>query len=222
MSSSDRDHVVPLAIATDQEDKTPPPSHPPLRPNSHRRPRRRRVLCCAAATIAVFAVIVAILVTVTFTVYKVKDPVMTMNSVSVKNLNVSNLLSANLTLLADVSVKNPNAAPFRFGPSTTALFYRANQVGQALGPPGIARAHGTVRMNVSVDVMAGRVLGDSGFAGDLTAGEVGVATSTRVGGRVRLFGVIKRHVDLEMNCSFAIDVSSVSIRNQSCWQHVWL
>uniref|UniRef100_A0A6V7QUU5 Late embryogenesis abundant protein LEA-2 subgroup domain-containing protein n=1 Tax=Ananas comosus var. bracteatus TaxID=296719 RepID=A0A6V7QUU5_ANACO len=87
-----------------------------------------------AAAAAVAIIIIAL------TVYKVREPVMTMNSVAVRNLDLqasssAGILAANITVAADVSVKNPNAATFELGPSATAVYYRGRAVARR-GPAG--------------------------------------------------------------------------------------
>ncbi|THU57405.1 hypothetical protein C4D60_Mb03t03180 [Musa balbisiana] len=127
-----------------------------------------------------------------------------------------------MTVVADVSVKNPNAASVRFGASTTAIYYRAREMGVAYGPPGTARARRTFRINVTVDVIADRILGDANLFDDLAAGSIAVTTATKVGGRVRVLGVFKHHVDVMMNCSITMAVANQSIVGQNCNQKVRL
>ncbi|XP_010916767.1 late embryogenesis abundant protein At1g64065 [Elaeis guineensis] len=224
--SAEQEHITPLATAAvdhPTSDEKDPSITTPTPPSSRRRRRRRCLICCGSCT-ALVVVIAIVLVIITVTVYKVKEPVMTMNSVSIKNLNLSlgSSLNINMTVVADVSVKNPNAAFFRFGESTTALYYRAREVGVAYGPPGTAGARKTFRINVTIDVMADRLLSDPSVIGDLAAGKLDVTTSTKVGGRAKIFLIIKRHVDVMMNCSMTMAVSNQSILAQSCNQRVWL
>ncbi|XP_040377308.1 uncharacterized protein LOC121053641 [Oryza brachyantha] len=197
------------------------------------KPRARRLrvalLACGIASAAVAAVLLA----VTLTVFRVREPVMTMNAISVKGFGGAAAAAPTpggggsppllLTVVADVSVKNPNAASLRYRGSETAVYYRAARVGGAEGPPGTARARRTVRLNVTVDVAVGALLGDPGFLGDVAAGAVAVTTATTVRGRVAVLGgVVRRRVVLEMNCTATIAVADMSIRNQSCLHRVWL
>ncbi|XP_062221195.1 uncharacterized protein LOC133920607 [Phragmites australis] len=186
------------------------------------------LLACSIASIVIAVTMLA----VTLTVYRVREPVMTMNSISLKDLGAAGppgglalvpSSSPRLTVVADVSVKNPNAASLRYGPTETSVYYGAQRVGEAAGPPGTARARRTVRLNVTVDVAVGALLGDPGFLGDVAAGAVAVTTATRVRGRVAVLGgVVHRRVVLEMNCTATIAIADMSIRNQSCLQRVWL
>ncbi|KAL6629446.1 hypothetical protein ACP70R_029211 [Stipagrostis hirtigluma subsp. patula] len=188
-------------------------------------PRLRCVLLAFGVASILMA---ATVITVTLTVYRVREPVMTMNAISLVDLGAAASPSPSpppprLTVVADVSVKNPNAASLRYGPTETSVYYRARPVGEAVGPPGTALARRTVRLNVTVAVAVGALLGDPGFLRDLAAGAVAVTTATRVRGRVAVLGgVVRRRVVLEMNCTATIAVADMSIRDQSCLQRVWL
>ncbi|KAL6889037.1 hypothetical protein ACP4OV_010063 [Aristida adscensionis] len=177
-------------------------------------PRLRCVLlACGVAGILVAATLIA----VALTVFRVREPVMTMNAISVKDIGSS----ARVTVVADVSVTNPNAASLRYGPTETTVWYRARAVGGAAGPGGTARARRTARVKVTVEVAVGALLGDPAFLRDVAAGAVAVTTATRVRGRVAVLGgAVRRRVVLEMNCSATIAVADMSIRDQTCLQRV--
>ena len=90
---------------------------------------------------------------------------MTMNAIALKDLDVASSWPAPwLTLVVDVSVTNPNTASLRYRRSETWVYYRSWRVGEAVGPPGPAPAHGTVRLNVTVGVSVGALLDSPGKA----------------------------------------------------------
>lgn len=196
------------------------------------RPPFLRLRCVLISCGIISVLIAAALLAVALTVYRVREPVMTMNAISLKDPGAAAAAGSSsttpplltLTVMADVSVKNPNAASLRYGATETSVYYRARQVGEALGPPGTAPARRTVRLNVTVDVAVGALLGDPAFLEDVVAaGAVAVATATRVRGRVAVLGgLVHRRVVLEMNCTATVAVADMSISDQRCLQHVWL
>ena len=120
---------------------------------------------CPLASLLLLAIVIIVLI---FTVFRVKDPVITMNSIKITKLQLVNTMSqqpgANMSLVADVSVKNPNVASFRYSNTTTSLYYHGVIVGEARGPPGRAKARRTLRMNVTIDVITDRVVSSPDFA----------------------------------------------------------
>ncbi|KAL2251780.1 UNVERIFIED_CONTAM: hypothetical protein Sindi_2300300 [Sesamum indicum] len=187
--------------------------------------RRRWVKCCGCigAVVLVQAIVVVILI---FTVFKVKDPIIRMNGVTVERLELINGTTtpqpgSNMTLNADVSVKNPNYASFKYQNTTTALFYRGTEIGEARGPPGRAKARRTMRMNITVDVMTDRILSQPDLSSDINSGLIAISSYTRVGGRVKMF-IIKKHVTVTMNCTITINATSQAIQQQKCKRKVKL
>ncbi|KAH9300665.1 hypothetical protein KI387_012248, partial [Taxus chinensis] len=131
-----------------------------------RRRRRRRVFCCCVTSIAIIVALVIIGVILAVTVFKVRDPKVTVNSVSLKHfsfkMDVLGLdIDLNVTLDMNLSVKNPNKASFKFGNSTTQLFYRGVNCGQALIPSGKVGADRTIKMNVTVTINGENLVSNS-------------------------------------------------------------
>ncbi|KAJ4770143.1 hypothetical protein LUZ62_040073 [Rhynchospora pubera] len=217
--SPNRDQIAPLAMAVAPDSTISTKSPQKTKPIHN---RHKLILCFGTCGILITAIFI-ILLTIGLTLYKVKEPIMTMNSITLENLSSSSTSSSlNMSVVADVSVKNPNAASYRYGSSLTSVYYNEILVGQAKAPPGVAQARRTVRLNVTVDLMVSQLINDAQFTQDLVTGDVRFKSSTLVGGKVKVFGMVPHHVDVMMNCSLTVDVSTLSLRNQSCWQHVWL
>lgn len=218
-----KEQVKPLAPAshrqyfTDDNDAVFPP-------DSKKQRHRKYVQCCGciAALMLIQAVVILVLI---FTVFRIKDPKLKMNSVRISGLdstNLSNLTAlTNITVTADVSIKNPNVAAFKFSNvTTTTVYYGGVEVGEGRNPPGVAAAQRTLRLNVTVELAVGKLLGVARLVRDLRFGELNVSAYTKVGGRVKILGLFKKHVVVKMNCTMSVNVTSREIGDQSCWQRV--
>ncbi|PHT96592.1 hypothetical protein BC332_34482 [Capsicum chinense] len=164
-------------------------------------------------------------------VFKVKDPIITMNGVTVEKLDLVNTggtilpmpkPGSNMTIKADVSVKNPNFASFRYSNTTTTISYHDTVVGEARGPSGKSKARGTTRINVTIDIITDKIVSHPGLQNDITTGLLTMNSYTRVGGRVKLLNMIKKHVIVKMNCSITVNITSQSIQDQKCSKKVKL
>lgn len=208
-----REQVKPLAPAsnrhfTDENAAVFPPE------DSKKQRHRKYIQCCGciAALMLIQSLVLLILI---FTVLRIKDPKIKMNSVKIKGLDSSNL--NNITVTADVSVKNPNVAAFRFSNvTTTTVYYSGVEVGEGRNPAGVAPAKRTVRMNVTVELEVGKLLGVERLSSDLRNGELNFSSYTSVRGRVKILGVFKKSVVVRMNCTMSVNVTSREIRGQSC------
>ncbi|GAB2301589.1 hypothetical protein Dimus_035601 [Dionaea muscipula] len=191
-----------------------------------RRRRRRGCIKCCGCSLAVATVVILIIIILAFTVFRVKEPKITLNRVRIQGLDVNfSKPQVNLTLEAEVSIKNPNAASFKFRNSTTSVSYDGVIVGEVQSPPGLARAMKTLRMNITVDVIVDNLLLSSPvslLSDALGSGSLPFDTFTKISGRVRLINVIKKHVVITMNCSVTVNVKTSDVQEQQCIHHVSL
>lgn len=196
----------------------------PLDFDASKRRKRRRRLCGCCISCGVFVIVLAIIiVALALTVFKTKDPKITLNSVAIDDIDSKVDLSAlaihlNLTLTADVSIKNTNkAASFKHGNSTTLMIYQGKTVGQAVMPAGKLEADKTARMNVSVTVFLDAFVSSaSELIGNRFAGSLNMSTRTQMAGRVTVLRLIKKHVTVLALCDITVDVSSMSTEVQKC------
>ncbi|KAF6154553.1 hypothetical protein GIB67_027826 [Kingdonia uniflora] len=160
---------------------------------------RRCIKCCGCCT-ALIVILAVVIIVLTFTLFQVKNPDIKMNSFTITNikLNGSSLdPTVNITMIADISVKNPNIASFIYKNSTTILYYRGNTVGEVQIPQGQSKARRTQRMNVTGELITAKLISDSNLANDVDSGLLGMSTYTRIGGRDDLAKVY--HSDKEIN-----------------------
>lgn len=79
--------------------------------------RQRKYIKWCGCLLGVIIVVVVVVVTLIFTIFKVREPEITMNGVMVDNLGLINGTmpgpGMNMSLTADISVKNPNYSSFR-------------------------------------------------------------------------------------------------------------
>ncbi|MBA0682071.1 hypothetical protein Goari_023823, partial [Gossypium aridum] len=160
-----------------------------------RKRRKRRNICFGAIALLVFIII--LITILAFTVFKAKRPVTTVDSVSLSDLNFSVDLARfrvllNATLDVDLSIKNPNKVGFKYRDSNAQLNYRGQQIGEAPIPAGKISADQTVPMNLTLTVMADRLIYNSRFFSDVaTGGILPLYAVTRISGKVNVMNLFK-------------------------------
>ncbi|KAE8679535.1 desiccation protectant protein Lea14-like protein [Hibiscus syriacus] len=184
----------------------------------------KKFIKCLGSIAALTTVLAAVVITLIFTVLRVKDPTIEMNGITVTNLELINGTTpkpgSNITVRADVSVKNPNIASFKYRNTTTTLYYYGKVVGNARGPAGRAKPRRTVRMNITIDIIMDRLLASPNLMSDASSGTLTMSSYSRIGGRVNMLNIIKRHVTVKMNCSMTVDIFSQAIQAQKCKRKV--
>ncbi|KAI3407387.1 LEA_2 domain-containing protein [Psidium guajava] len=187
--------------------------------SSHFRLRQPSCLKCCGITGALFLILAVVALALVFTVFHVKDPIVSMKRIQIPQLAqlVSNGTApsgANITAVVDVSVKNPNAASFRYGNSTTELYYGGEVVGEGRIPAGKAAARRTQSVNVTVEVVPARIAKAARLSSDLAAGNLTMESSTRIDGRVKILKIIRKHVVVTLNCTITYVIASQEIEEK--------
>uniref|UniRef100_A0A2P2MQY5 Late embryogenesis abundant protein LEA-2 subgroup domain-containing protein n=1 Tax=Rhizophora mucronata TaxID=61149 RepID=A0A2P2MQY5_RHIMU len=184
--------------------------------------KRRRRNICLGVTVAVILVVVLVVVILAFTVFKAKRPVTTVDSVSLKNLQMSVdvarlVVNLNLTLDVDLSIKNPNKVSIKYTNSSASLNYRGKQVGEVPIPAGKISADKTQPMNLTVNFMASQLFSDRQFFSDVvTTGVLPLNAFTRISGKVRILKMFRVRVISRVSCDITVLLSNQTIGQQNC------
>ncbi|XP_038882665.1 uncharacterized protein LOC120073854 [Benincasa hispida] len=185
---------------------------------------RRRRNTCIGISIATVVLLVVLIVILAFTVFKAKRPITAINSVTLADLDVSlNLarvsVDINVTLIADVAITNPNKVGFSYSNSTAFLNYRGELVGEAPITAGRIDAGQRKEMNITLTIMADRLLKTTTVFSDVVAGTMPLNTYTRISGKVRILGIFNIHVVSTTSCDFNVSISERKVGDQQCNYH---
>jgi LEA14-like dessication related protein len=165
---------------------------------------------CGCIT-AILLLFIVILIVLAFTVYNVKEPEVRMNGVTLISGNFSGT-SNNVTIFADMSVKNTNSFTFRYGVVNTSVFYNGIEIGEGINPPGKAKAQRTSRFNVSLSINPQKLVDNQAWIIDIRDHQgLNFSTYTRMSGKVKILNMFKRKVGVELNCTSQYNVSSQAI-----------
>lgn len=186
--------------------------------------RQKKFIKCCGCITAIVLIQAVVIIILAFTVFRVKEPKIVMNKITVTELQLVNGTTpkpgSNISLTADVSVKNPNVASFKYSNTTTTLFYHGTVVGEARGPPGRAKARRTMRMNITVDIITDMLTTNPNLKADVASGLLTMSSYSRIPGRVNMMNIVKKHVVVKMNCTMTVNISSQAIQDQKCKRKV--
>uniref|UniRef100_A0A5B7BSR5 Putative Harpin-induced 1 n=1 Tax=Davidia involucrata TaxID=16924 RepID=A0A5B7BSR5_DAVIN len=189
-------------------------------PHDHTGIRRRRRNICFVVIAVILAVALLILI-LALTVFKAKTPVTTVNSVALKDLDFSLdivrlRVHLNVTLDVNISVKNKNKVGFKYTNSSALLKYRGQVVGEVPLPARKIAADRTLPMNLTLTVLADRLLSNPNVYSDVSSGTLPLTTSTRLSGKVYILKLFKFHVVSYTSCELTINVMSRTVDDQRC------
>ncbi|KAJ4704181.1 Late embryogenesis abundant protein [Melia azedarach] len=179
--------------------------------------RKRNI--CIGVTLTIVGIVLLIVI-LALTVFKARRPVMNINSVSLEDLDVSldmarMRVNLNVTLDVSLSIRNPNKVGFKYKNSSAFINYRGDVVGDVPIPAGRISADKTSGMNLTVTLLADRLLGNSQLFPDVMGGSLPLSTKAKISGKVNILG-IKIKVTSTSTCAVTVFISNRTISDQSC------
>ncbi|KAL3844468.1 hypothetical protein ACJIZ3_001871 [Penstemon smallii] len=192
-------------------------------PHIHKPPTGRTNLasCIVATIFLIFLIIIASILY--FTIFKPKDPKITVNAVTLPSFSVINS-SVNFTFSQYVTVTNPNRAVFTHYDSSLQLLHAGNQVGFMFIPAGKIAAGRTQFMAATFSVrsfplsLSGQpqsVVTD-GINGFRVGPSMEVESRIQLAGRVRVLHFFTHHVEAKSDCRVAVAVGDGSVLGFHC------
>lgn len=181
--------------------------------------RRKKRLKCLAYLVAFIAFQSVILLIFGLTIMKVRTPKFRVRSATFDTFDVATLdtnPSFNIRMIADLGIKNANFGKYKYQNSTVVFFYRGTRVGEAVVARASAKARGTRRFVVAVD------LSSAGVPVEVLANEfrngavIPLRGESRLRGKVEIMKVMKKNKSTNMNCTMDINISSRQLQNLLC------
>jgi len=94
-------------------------------------------------------------------------------------------------------------------------------LGEGTSPPGKAKARRTVRLNVTMEIMAKKLLGIPSLESDLRDKALNISSYTRIDGKVKILNLFMKKVVVELNCTIQYNTTSGLVSNgDNCLKRV--
>lgn len=178
--------------------------------------------CIVGTLFLVFVVI--ILLILFFSLFKAKDPKITVDSVQVPNFHVSDFpdpanVTVNFTITVYLTLKNPNRASFNYYDSSLQLNYEGDQIGFMFIPAGKVSAQRSQFMGITLPVepFSATFAPDyDPLAGNNPNRILPIETKIRMAGRVRVLHVFTHHAQAFSDCAIRVAVDEGSLRSFHC------
>ncbi|CAK9133776.1 unnamed protein product [Ilex paraguariensis] len=210
----------------DQQQQTyPPPQVNPYGRNDeelasvsaadHRRKKRTKCFIYIAA-LTVFQI--GMILLFSLTVMKVRAPKFRIRSATFGSFDAPlTNPSFNISMIAELGVKNTNFRNYKYSNSTIDFFYKDTKVGETVIPKANAKARSTRKFNVIVGLSSANLPSNSQLGSDLGSGSLPLRSESRLRGEVELMKVlVKSKKSSRMDCTMVIDISRRELQNVVC------
>ncbi|TMW83329.1 hypothetical protein EJD97_002073 [Solanum chilense] len=120
--------------------------------------------------------------------------------------------SFNITMNAELSVKNDNFGPYNYKNSTIYFYYNDVSIGEAFIYKDKAGFKSTKKFNVIVNFSSK----ESKLRNDFNSGTLILTSKSKLEGKVKLIFFMKKKKSTEMNCSIIIGLAGKAVRDIRC------
>ncbi|KAL4620162.1 hypothetical protein ACB092_06G133800 [Castanea dentata] len=167
----------------------------------------KKKLCCGVTSIFIVIIVIVIL-TLAFTIFKPRDPIITLYPGS--NIEVTSFLNPtkNITLDSIITIENPNYGVFRYKNTTSSVTFRGKVVGEAPIMDIYVPPHKKRNMTSPVAIMPVRLIQDPHFWIDVAAGTLNLTSTVLMSGKVIAMNIFKRPATLYNSCNITVFILS--------------
>ncbi|GLU05872.1 hypothetical protein SLE2022_229490 [Rubroshorea leprosula] len=186
--------------------------------NIPKKPRQKKSSKFPVCLLAGIVIICAVVLTFASIVLRPRNPDVKISSVAVKKLvhGTSSSPFFNITLVAEITVKNTNFGNFKFQNTTGSIYYGSEVVGNLSIPEGRAGARAEEKINVTADVKYHGGSGMKNLSSDINLGLLELNSVAKLSGRVRLLKIMEKTRTQEMNCIIILDLNRDTVDNLAC------
>lgn len=184
----------------------------------------RGLKICCGVTVLLFIIVIAVLVALSLTVLKPKQPQVTPLPVSLEKFELVQGLPPilNATLGIGVTISNRNYGSFKYGDSTAFISYRGNVVAEAPIEHDTIPSRGKHTISTSTEISSDKFLSNPYFLTDVLVGNLNFTSSSTMHGKVRVFEFLKIKATTFTTCDIAVffhDLAKINI-SSSCRSHI--
>ncbi|KAL3524337.1 hypothetical protein ACH5RR_017171 [Cinchona calisaya] len=180
--------------------------------------KKKRMKCLAyVAAFAVFQT--AIILIFVLTIMKVRTPKFRVRSANLESSEVVTAAnpSFNMSMTAQLGVKNANFGNYKFQGSTVDFLYGNTPVGQAVVPKTKAGWRSTKKLTVVVNLSSNALTaGNSQLENDINAGFLTLNSQSTLNGKVELLFIFKKKKSINMDCNLTIGLTDKTVREINC------
>ncbi|KAI4305122.1 hypothetical protein L6164_028508 [Bauhinia variegata] len=177
----------------------------------------RGIKICLGVSALLTLIFTTVIVTLIFTIFKPKDPIITIHPVDIENINQLSFgsnVTINVTLDMDITVQNPNYASFRCHNSTGYVNYHDIVVAEVPMKAQLIPARSKINLTTSADFMVGKLIEDPNFWLDFANGTLNFTSMATLPGKMTMLKIIKFKGTVNNWCDISVNISSKAVESK--------
>ncbi|XP_071723207.1 uncharacterized protein [Rutidosis leptorrhynchoides] len=152
--------------------------------------RRKSLKICCAAMAFILLLITVVIIALSFTIFKPKNPEISAYPTGLENIGLSNL-TTNVTLGMIITIDNRNYGSFKFQNSTAYVDYHGMIVAEIPIGEDLVPARSKINITTSADFMTDKLITSSYLLQDIETGSLNFTSTSIMHGKVGMLKVLK-------------------------------
>ncbi|XP_057730496.1 uncharacterized protein LOC130945817 [Arachis stenosperma] len=175
----------------------------------------RKLKICMSVSALFLIIVIAVIVALIFTVFKIKDPVVTVHPViGPGSLSVTNL-SSSVFIPTLITITNPNYGDFRSVNSTGHVNYDGNVVADIPLASNFIPARSQINISSNAEFNVAKMIEDPKFLLDIASGTLNFTSDAVMPGKVIILKFIKMKATTHSSCDISLGIVSNRVHVES-------
>ena len=192
----------------------------PCYPHCHPKPKTmatKRLRICMVVSSLFLIIVVTMLLTLILTIFKPKDPDISVHPVDLENFELFQPSVTKVPLGLVITIVNPNHGSFKYINSTGYLIYHDTIVAEVPLVTKFVPARSTINVSTFAGVMTRQLESDPKFWSDIEVGTLNFTSKATLPGKVTMLKIFKLKATVYITCdiSFKLNISSMDA-DSSC------
>ncbi|KAL3502665.1 hypothetical protein ACH5RR_037114 [Cinchona calisaya] len=174
---------------------------------------RKGLKICSGVSAIVLVILIVVSVTLFFTVFKPKDPLIKPLPAKLENVEFQLFptLRLNATLGLKATIYNRNYGGFRFKNTTTFVDYRGMNIASIPLGEGSVPARGDINISTIANITAEKLITSPYFWEDFGSGRLNFTSTANLHGKAVVFNLLKFNAKVFSTCDISVQVLTKAV-----------
>lgn len=178
--------------------------------------RRRGLKMCLAVSAVLLIIIATVIVTLSQTIFKPRDPGVSIHLVGLENFQLFSPNSTTEPLGLVITVVNPNYGSFEYINSIGYLNYRHTIIAEVPMESRSIPARSKINMTTSAGIMTQKMISVPKFWSDVDTGAFNLTSNATLPGKVNMLRIIKLKATVYISCDIYFNITAMNADNSIC------
>ncbi|MED6157076.1 hypothetical protein PIB30_020064 [Stylosanthes scabra] len=172
----------------------------------------KKLKICMAVSALFLIIVIAVIIALIFTVFKIKQPVVSVYPTGLRNLSFSNL-SLTVSIPTLITITNPNHGDFRYVNSTGYVNYDGNVVAEIPLVTNSVPARSKINISTTAEFNVSKFIEDQNFWVDVMSGTLNLTSNTVMPGKATILKFIKLKATTYSSCDISLHIISKHVES---------